>query len=84
MALRVFELFDCLDFARVDFRLDDGGRPVFLEVNALPTFAPDGSFAILAELEGRAPDEFVSQILAAGLRRLGLPERAELSGVASR
>jgi len=72
LALRAFAALDCRDFARSDFRLDAAGRPVFLEINPLPTFAPDGSFGILAELEGRPADALVADVLAGGLRRLGL------------
>ena len=50
---RAFEALECRDFARADFRLDGDGRPYFLEMNPLPTFAPDGSFGIIAELLGR-------------------------------
>ena len=67
-----FEALDCRDFARVDFRLDVDGAPAFLEINPLPSFAPDGSFGILAELEGRPADALVADVLAAGLKRLGL------------
>ncbi len=73
-SLAAFEALGCLDFARVDFRLDARGRPFFLEINPLPTFAPDGSFGILAELEGRSAAEWVGDVLAEGLARLGLRE----------
>jgi D-alanine-D-alanine ligase len=72
LALRAFTALDCRDFARADFRLGGDGRPYFLEINPLPTFAPDGSFGILAELEGRPADALVADVLAGGLRRLGL------------
>ena len=72
LALRAYAALDCRDFARADFRLEKTGRPVFLEINPLPTFAPDGSFGILAELEGRPADALVADVLAGGLRRLGL------------
>jgi len=72
LALRVWDAFDCRDFARSDFRLDAAGRPFFLELNPLPTFAPDGSFGVLAELEGRGLEELLAEVLAGGLRRLGL------------
>jgi D-alanine-D-alanine ligase len=73
LALRVYQLFECRDFARADFRLDrDGGEPVFLEINPLPTFAADGSFGILAELEGRSLEALLAEVLAEGLSRLGL------------
>ena len=72
LALRAYAALECLDFARADFKLDSKGRPHFLEMNPLPTFDPEGSFGILAELEGRAAHELVADVLAAGLRRLGL------------
>jgi D-alanine-D-alanine ligase len=71
LALVAFAALDCRDFARADFKLDADGRPFFLEINPLPTFAPDGSFAILAELAGRAPDDLIAEVLGEGLRRLG-------------
>lgn len=78
LALRVFEVLECRDFARADFRLNEHSDPVFLEINPLPTFAPDGTFGILAELQNRPLPELLADVLAVGLRRLGLPERASL------
>ncbi|MBW2269995.1 MAG: D-alanine--D-alanine ligase [Deltaproteobacteria bacterium] len=72
LALRSFEALECLDFARADFKLDATGRPLFLEMNPLPTFAPDASFGILAELAGRPVQALVAEVLAAGLERLEL------------
>ena len=72
LSLRAFAALDCRDFARVDFRLDAQGRTVFLEINPLPTFAPDGSFGILAELEGRPLEELLACVFGTGLERLGL------------
>jgi len=76
LGLRVYALLECRDFARADFRLDGSGEPVFLEINPLPTFAPDGTFGILAELAGRPLTALLGDVLAEGLQRLGLPARA--------
>ncbi len=76
LAIRAFEALECLDFARADFRLDEAGEPVFLEINPLPTFASDGTFAILAELEGCSLEEILGRCVDAGLTRLGLVERS--------
>jgi D-alanine-D-alanine ligase len=72
LSLAAFAALDCRDFARVDFKLDAGGEPTFLEINPLPTFAPDGSFAILAELSGRPLDALLADVLGEALARLGL------------
>lgn len=71
-ATRAFDALACRDFARADFKCDDGGRPCFLEINPLPTFAPEGSFGILAELLGRPLDDLLAEVLGEGLRRLGV------------
>jgi D-alanine-D-alanine ligase len=72
LAVRAYAALDCRDFARADFRLDGDGVPHFLEMNPLPTFAPDGTFGILAELEGRSFEDLIADVLAGGLARLGL------------
>jgi len=72
LAIAAYQALECLDFARADFKLDDAGRPRFLEMNPLPSFAPDASFGILAELEDRPVHELVAEVLALGLRRLEL------------
>ena len=71
-ALAACRALRCRDFARVDFKLDAAGRPAFLEINPLPTFAGDGSFAILAELLGVPYATFLAGVIREGLRRLGL------------
>jgi D-alanine-D-alanine ligase len=71
-AVRAFDALACRDFARADFRLDAAGLPRFLELNPLPTFARDGSFAVLAELLGRTLEDLLAEVLALGLTRLGL------------
>lgn len=72
MSLRIYEKLECLDFARIDYRTDRGGDPFFLEVNPLPTFAPDGTFAIIAELLNRSYEDLLAEVIGRGLRRLGL------------
>ncbi|MDX1419331.1 MAG: D-alanine--D-alanine ligase, partial [Rubricoccaceae bacterium] len=71
-ALAIHGALGCRDFSRSDFRVGPDGRAWFLEVNPLPTFAPDGTFAILAELAGQDYPAFLAGVLAGGLRRLGL------------
>ncbi len=72
LATRAWSALACHDFARADFKLDEAGRPCFLEMNPLPTFAPEGSFGILAELLGVEHEALLAEVLEGGLRRLGL------------
>jgi D-alanine-D-alanine ligase len=70
LALRVFDTLDCRDFARADFRVDANGQPWFLEMNPLPTFAPNDTFAIIAEIMGRDYVGYLAEVFERGLRRL--------------
>ncbi|WP_103030060.1 D-alanine--D-alanine ligase family protein [Salinibacter altiplanensis] len=72
LSLQAFEALDCRDFARADFRVDANGQPWFLEINPLPTFKPDDTFAIVAELMGRDYVDYLAEVFGRGLRRLGL------------
>jgi len=72
LATRAFDALRCRDFARADFRLDPEGKPCFLEMNPLPTFSPDGSFGILAELLERSLPDLLAEVIKGGLLRLGL------------
>lgn len=71
-ALRIHEAMECLDFSRSDFRVDEQGQVWFLEINPLPTFAPDDTFAILAELLGKPYDAFLADVLVGALQRVGV------------
>jgi len=76
LALRAFNKLKCRDFARADFRVAADGTVYFLEINPLPTFAPDDTFAILAELLGQPYEAFLAAVLRDGFERLGLYEKA--------
>jgi len=58
------------DVARIDLRIDREGRVYFLEINPLPSFAPEGSFGLLAESRGMPYHQVVGEVLDAALRRL--------------
>jgi D-alanine-D-alanine ligase len=44
LALRCWNLFGLKGYARVDFRVDETGRPWILEINCNPCLNPDGGF----------------------------------------
>ncbi|GAB5536006.1 MAG: D-alanine--D-alanine ligase [Rubricoccaceae bacterium] len=77
-ALAIHRALECRDFSRSDFRVDTDGTVWFLEINPLPTFAPDGTFAILAELAGEAYEAFLARVLDRAL--YPLPGRSHRDG----
>jgi D-alanine-D-alanine ligase len=67
---KAFEILECRDFARIDFRISPAGTPYFLEVNPLAGLNPRSSdLIIMAKLLGISYNELISSILDAALRR---------------
>lgn len=71
-SLKLCQEMQIKDYARLDYKLDKFGNPQFLEINPLPTFAIDNTFAILAELESKPYHEFLGDILDSALHRVGV------------
>jgi D-alanine-D-alanine ligase len=69
LALGCWELFGLAGYARVDFRVDEEGRPWILEVNANPCLSPDAGFAAAAAEAGLSPRDVVERLVAAARRR---------------
>lgn len=69
LALVAWDLFGLAGYARVDFRVDQDGRPWLLEVNANPCLSSDAGLVAAAEEAGLSQQELVRRIVAAALRR---------------
>ncbi len=52
LALQCWQVFGLRGYARVDFRIDNTGRPWVLEVNTNPCLSPDGGFYAALERSG--------------------------------
>ena len=74
MAVRAYKLVECLDFGRVDFRIDKEGNPFVLEINPLPSLAEADVFNIFPYLIGSNYDETINRILNYALERYGMLE----------
>jgi D-alanine-D-alanine ligase len=73
MAAQCWPLFGLRGYARVDFRVDDRGRPYILEINANPCLSPDSGFPAAGERAGFSYDELVRRIVAAARPADGCP-----------
>jgi len=51
-AIKCWNLLALKGYARVDFRVDESGKPWVLEINANPCLSPDGGFAVASALVG--------------------------------
>ena len=72
LALRTYRAVDCLDFGRVDFRVDNDGNPYVLEINPLPSLSTDDVFDISPNVVGCDYQKAVCKIIEAALARNGL------------
>jgi D-alanine-D-alanine ligase len=64
LARRGWRLFGLRGWARVDFRVDEAGRPWILEVNANPCLSPDAGFAAGLARAGIPFEAAIERILA--------------------
>ncbi len=74
LALRAFRIFECRDYARVDFRLDGAGeRPFVLEINPNPdiSFRNDSGFYRAAEAAGLDYSAVIKKIIDSAFERYG-------------
>lgn len=67
ISLKTFELFGNKGFARVDFRVDEKGNPLVLEVNPNPALDPDAGFAMAALQAGYSYPDILEKIVEAAL-----------------
>lgn len=68
-AMKVFKLFGCRDYARVDMRIDRDGKIYVLEVNPNPDISPESGMARAIRVQGMTYAEFVGTVLEKALQR---------------
>ena len=71
LAKKAFTLVGCRDYARVDFRVDEQGRPFVLEVNPNPCISPLAGLAAGLETARVPYPEFIVSLVRAALKRGG-------------
>jgi D-alanine-D-alanine ligase len=71
LATESWRVFGLRGYARVDFRVDDAGRPWILEINANPCLSPDAGFAAALQQAGISFVEAVRRMVDDALRSVG-------------
>ncbi len=72
LALKTYNAVECRDFGRVDFRVDNLGKPYVLEINPLPSLSTEDVFMLLAKNIGITYEEMIGKILRSALKRYNL------------
>jgi D-alanine-D-alanine ligase len=71
LAVKSFRVLECRDAARVDIRLNKGGKPAFMEINLLPGMNRDNSdLPFIAYQEGLTFEQLIGIIIKNALERL--------------
>jgi len=79
-----FKALGCLDWARLDYRLDGDGELYFLEVNTLPGIDYDvvrdelSFYPMMWVAAGKTYDDMVREVVQAALRRYGIFDIPEM------
>ncbi len=74
MSLKLYRHMGCRDFGRCDFRMEEGGRPVFIEITPRPGLTEDGPFEICAKSLGRTYDMVLREVIDSAAKRYGLKD----------
>ena len=69
IALKVFKLFGCRDYARVDLRVDREGKIYVIEVNPNPDISPQSGMTRAIKAQGMTYVEFIRGLLERALQR---------------
>ena len=82
LAIETMRVTNTVDFARVDFRLDErnGDQPIILEINSLPGITPISDLTLMVQAEGWTHADLVNSVLDAALKRYGFVDE-DLSGL---
>lgn len=69
IAEATFRACHCRDYARVDFRVNEDGRPYVLEINSMASLGGGGSYVTAAAAAGYTYNALVARILDLALER---------------
>ena len=72
LSLKTYKAVECRDFGRVDFRVDQEGRPYVLEINPLPSLSTEDVFMLVAKATGITYEKIIGNILETAIKRCNL------------
>jgi D-alanine-D-alanine ligase len=78
IAIKVFKLFECRDYARVDIRIDRNGKIYVLEVNPNPDISPQSGMTRAIKVQGMTYTDFVKGLLERALQRKDNSKNGEI------
>ena len=79
LAVRAYQSVGCRDFGRVDFRVDEQGRPYVLEINPLPSLAEKDIFNVFPAVVGMTYAQVINRIIQHAADRYGLNQTRKSS-----
>jgi D-alanine-D-alanine ligase len=79
LAADAFRLLGCRDYARVDFRMSETGKPYILEVNPNPDFSPNAGLSGGLQSAGWTHTAFTLELIKQALARGGKPAGAVMT-----
>lgn len=71
-ALKAYESVDCVDFGRIDFRVDRDGNPYVLEINPLPSLSTEDVFMLISRVVGITYPQMMGKIIESAFKRYGI------------
>jgi D-alanine-D-alanine ligase len=75
-SMSVFSSLGLTGYARMDWRLNSSGQPVFLEANPNPALSQDDDFALAAKSAGVSYGELIARIIESALLSEKMKSRA--------
>ncbi|HEV7281080.1 MAG TPA: hypothetical protein VGN57_12825 [Pirellulaceae bacterium] len=82
LAVACWDAFGLGGYARVDFRIDEAGKPWILEANANPCLAPDAGFAAALAQAGIPYQQAIGRVVAAAFASRAPSSAAPVSAAA--
>lgn len=82
VSIATFRACQCLDYARIDLRINRSGQPFVLEINSMPALGVRGSYLVAARTAGHSFSSLVSRIIDVAHTRyfgIGIPEAEHAS-----